>query len=544
MFPAFEEIQAEYINAAKEWVSQPDIQVFKSTIDSFAFEQLVNEHAQINQKTITESPVRTQYNEVRDFALKATLAENITKEAKEFPSAQFKQIFNNIGDVTSQYYYRVLALLDCKAENAPTSWITKSLCQHDIYSSFEGTGLRHEKDKFYNSLDTSNMEARTASRIHELGFGARIYSFHDSEKYPLDKHVQAFLDADEIKELTELLTFLTKGEDGRYKTMPRKDIENNVIAKALTRVTGRSDIGQGDIKQLKERGHIKATSLWNTNLFNREFDKKISLESIESAKTYNDSYFKSDHVIHKVKDNLSKAELFNFFINQHLDDIGSWESAIKRYAAFTGEKLTLKEASSLNPRHGFQLSWTKAFSDLTDKAFDANKYQTFNIEVTENDEDFDTEDNEDYVFSTFCIESQALYLDDIKDAMGNLTLEIEEGDSTSGGGDVLSLTFELDKDELDVRIPEIKQIIAKKMQSQIDNNILPGDVVMIIDPEDDAPASEYGLTAGKKVLVTDMHGYGSGEYKIKGNRTYHSSDLFDLRKKHVPKNELSDSLAL
>jgi hypothetical protein len=541
MFKEFETIQNKQKELAKEWVKQPHIQDFKSSLNSFNFNGLHNEHLQINAKEITESPIREMYNNVTTFALNETINDNITKEAKDFPSVQFKQIAKNISAVTNEYYYRVLALLDADPKDAPTSWISKSLMQSKIYRSFEGTGNRIEKDKIYNPSDISTMEGQIASQIHERDFGQRLYTFYDSEKYPLDKTIQSFLDANEFKELTELLSHLTTSADGRYKSMSRKDVENIVIASALTRITGRSDIGPGDISELKESGVIKNKSLWNTDFFNKNIAPSVTDKGMESGKKYNDSWLNKKHVIHEIKNELSKSELFNLFINQSLSNIDTWKFAINRYAAFTGEKLSLQDARDLDPRHGFQLSWTQAFSDHTDKTLDANSYQTFDIEVIENDDDFNNEDD-DYVFSSFVISSKSLYLDDIQDSIEKMTLTIPEGDSSAYGGDCVRLTFEIEKSELSNRIPEIKLMLEMEMKKQISENILPGDVATIIDPEGCDPASEYGLTVGKKVLVTDIES--GGDYKIKGNKSYHNTEMFELRKKHSHNKNLSSNLSL
>jgi hypothetical protein len=526
---------------AHQHVNNKKFKDYKFELSDFDFEELrgmySNKHGNNPKNDRQQNYVNLRNTLIEEFA--GPIAEGLINNSYE----TLRQFTDQMDEATDKVMYRMMAVLNKPITDTNSSWLSSSIIESDV-QDFIRDKIQHDNNEYFREVFGSSIFTRQESQLateilnvddHRISHSMTQYT---GEKFSLKKEYAAFASTGTFYELASVLMHEINSFDGR---LPEQDVEratNAMLAMGLNRIYDRSDITIHQVNVMVKSGEISPVKLWDTKYFKDNLAPIVNDEIVEMGKEYMEKFVPKDSLVYKLKDDLSRNEIFNYFINSELSSENKWQGAMAQFAHFTGERLTFDEARELNPTHNFVLTSTKAYSDILDKENNPDDYINIDIDIEVKDvinNDWHEGEKEIQIE----VSCKTTRISEIEEIMSNLTLEIEELSGCDGIIDGIRFEGYTDSNNPKIRANEIALILKEKLQEIQAVTILPGDVVQIVESENCLP-EDYGLKVGKKHLVTDVNR--DGDFKVKGSKEYAPCEIGEIRKKHVLKISLDQEM--
>lgn len=530
------------IKEAKKHTDKKRFKDYKFDLSEFDFEELKG----LYNTRLGDHPKNDRQQNYVDLKnmLIEELASPITDKLNNDSYNSLREFTAELDDASNKLMYRMLSVLDKTQFELSKDWLSAKITESDITNCVRDK-IQYSNHSYLKTIrDTSiysDQESHLANEILNVDYGSHSYQVNNlvGKNYPVKNAYQEFASKGTLNELASALMSRITSFNGRYQHKDLERVTNSMLTLGLNRVYERNDITIHHVNELVNAGEIKPIPLWDTQYFKDNIAPTVDDELVQMGKEYMEKFTPVDSLIYTLKDNLSKGEIFNSFIPNQLSDINKWQGAMAQFAHFTGERLTFDEARALNPIHNFVLSSTQAYSDLLDKDNNPDDYINISMNVELNDDADEKYDGEQMI--EIYLECKSLKIASIEDIMADKISEIDELSECGGAWNGINYEGSTDSSNPRLKANDIALKLKDSLRELQAKTILPGDVVQILD-DGDYPAEEYGMTVGKKVLVTDVNN--DGDFKIKGNKEYAPACIGEIKKKHVLKYDLDEVLGM
>lgn len=532
----------EQYQNTKKVVLSPELQRLsdKLTNPEFDFQKLYGLY-DTRKGNGPKNEIQQDYVDASEL-LSAQLCDDICNKLDNEEFKSQKEISDAVSKASHEYLIHMMKILNKSYDQLNSSWMSASISSSHVMDYInDHTEYHHKSLKNLNDFELiSRQEEQLARFILENDYGKRNYKINNlvGDNLPVKDFYQEFSQKGTFEDLASLLLNRIQKFDGRYSEKDLYTVTNKMLTLALNRIYERCDITEHMLTQMIEDGKVSSMDTWDTNSFHEHFAPVITDEVIKDGQAYMDKFEPKDSLVFKLKDNLSKSEIFNHFISSELGSLNKWLAAMAQFGAMTGEKLTFKEAQALNPRHNFRITSTKAFSDLLDKEFNGDEYRTIEASA-ELVEDVNDEYHGEQAFEIY-IHCKSLSISSINDEMSNEIMVHSALNGCGGGFDGMKYEGSTSSSNPQLFANDLALKIRDKLKALTEEHVLPGDVIQIQEHED-YELDDYEIKAGKKALVTDVD-YNGG-VKIKGDKFYYPNEITTIKKKHVLKTELSSDMS-
>lgn len=518
------------------------VKQYKEKLQGFNFDEMWGYYS----NTEGDGPKNDRQRDYRE-ALRQIAKESVQDICDNLSNDQYASLrdYSKAVDKAAHHYVEsVLTLLDKSSSELDYDWFNPYLAISDIEGAIHAN-LKVQSD-FASHRDDYHFNYRQKEQmIRAIFVDDGIHRLPDNLSSNLDSNYRirdTFLtmaSKGTFEDLASALINKIQGLDGRY---PENDLDRNVstlTAKTLNAIYGRNDISSHIIDAMRESKQIEPKKLWHTKSFQEHVVPVIDDEMVKAGQEYMDKWEPKDSLVFKLKDKLSREEIFNHFIRSEHHSLNKWIGAMAQYAALTGERLTFQQALDMKPQHNFLLSSTKAYSDMTDSNFDGDAYRNIEVHV-ELAEDIDEKYDGEQMFeiTLYC---KSMNIDTIEEEMSDQILKVPSLSECAGGFEGIRYEGSTDEPDAEAFANDLAAQLKSKLESLNAKQILPGDVVQVSSTED-YEAEEFDIKEGKKALVTDVNS--DGDFKLKGSETFIPNEMGDIKKKHIVKKSLEAELSM
>lgn len=461
-----------------------------------------------------------------------SLAEPIFEKLHNDQYSSQNEFNRDLDSASEKFFYTMLDTLGIeKAKDADPNWLSVSILTSKIIEE-----IRNTSKLYYPELDAvrdysfyDSQEEQLSRVILRTPFAARNYSINNvvGKNYPVRNFYSEFAEKGDFKDLANSLLYRMKNFNGRYEDKDLDRVTYLMLSKALNRIYERNDISPNIVSKLIDNNELSPVHLWDSESFQRIFAPVMDDEMIAKGQEYMDKHENKEGLIFKLKEHLSREEIFNYFIPNEHSSLDKWTAAMAQFGALTGEKLTFKEALAMKPKHNFSLDSTKAYSDMLDNTFDGNEYRNIELDYELIDDINDQYYGEQaFEITMYC---KSLSISSIQDEMSDQILKEDSLSECSGGFDGMRFEGSTDSENPDGFVKNLAENLNKKLEELNLKSILPGDIIEIVESED-YDLEDYNIKAGKKALVVDVDM--EGDFKIKGSKDYMPSEIGKIKRKH------------
>lgn len=555
--PLFDELNASHIAAANDWARNHAAfsRISESLLD-FSEDQLYGlktpEYDSLGRYFHYEKFADTIEYYHPFFQAKWHALNDSMTEFLEYRYQSAEMIAGALPNLVNTVFYRSLALMNKQSSDFTSSWLSKSLIQHQVLGSFHLGNTDSEISKrlisYRHSLESSeNMWKIISSRLLHSDHNLDRYSFFNSGAVKLKSIYQDILDHGYFKDLIGLIINTVMHADGHYYAATKYACAMHATASLFSGLVGRNDIGAGDIRTLCEAKKVSSLDYIDTDYFHEHVAERFTPENIESYRNLPGRENASNRADYQaIKDALTPAQRFNYFLSgphgskaRRYAGWDDWREAIISFALDTGTILTYKEAMALPLEEHFHLNRTQQYSDYIDSLVDIKKDLNIDINTAPSDDQYVHHRNVHSVW----IESPYLSREESRSAFDRQLLNIAPiqpcGWSFLGDGFVVD--FPLPEKAGDKRVKsEMFNIVSKirGIMSEIQRSHHGvGDEVVLNDGA--FPLSDVtSLPLGSKHVVSKVV---DGEAKLVGVIDMIPLSNMTIVKKGVPENQFEAS---
>jgi hypothetical protein len=442
-----------------------------------------------------------------------------------------------------------LAIYNLKASDFSQDWMSKNIIKFTLIERLAGHFNNIDEIKKLKSIGTPTSEIREMGNnilndIYVRPLGERIYGLYklDDSKYDLYKMYQSFIDHDDIQDFACVLIDKAFRVDGRYKN--KADIAYHSVACILSFLLDKNDIDHSDIKGLCNAGMISRKSLFETDHYHKYQAPVVTQQDVDEYKLIHrgdtPAPWSSIVIFEKIKENLTKKEMLGYCLGNNSQNVDTtWRNAMIKYAAITGEIITMKEAMALDPSQFFDIYRTQAYSDYVDTHNDPSEWDSVNLSMETAPYRVDGKEK----YYEVSVSSKYFYYDDaIEILKDNINSEnFYDINYCNPGLAILSFKFDsLSAKETKSRFFEINKNIVKAMNIIKNTHLAVGDIAEVVDNEASGESADecIGVKSGHKGLVTAIR---KDCCKFQGSKKWIDSDFLKISAKFNPINELEKS---